>query len=141
MDTVRRESLATQRFLMTLLLGFAGAGLLLAIVGVYGIMAQVANGRTREIGIRMALGARASVVRWLVVRHGLRLAAVGLALGIAGALLGTRAMRTLLYAVTPADPVTFLVVPVLLIVTAAVASWLPAVRASQVDPITVLRVE
>jgi putative ABC transport system permease protein len=141
MDTVRAESLATQRFLMTLLLGFAGAGLLLAIVGVYGIMAQVANGRTREMGIRMALGARASAVRWLVLRHGLLVAGVGLAIGIAGALLGTRAMRSLLYSVTPADPATFLAVPALLIVTAAIASWLPAARASRADLVTVLRVE
>jgi putative ABC transport system permease protein len=141
MNTIRAESLATQRFLMTLLLAFAGAGLLLAIVGVYGIMAQVASGRTREMGIRMALGARASVVRWLVLRHGLRLAGVGLAIGIAGALAGTRAMRTLLYTVTPADPATFLAVPVLLIVTAAVASWLPAARASRADLASVLRTE
>jgi putative ABC transport system permease protein len=141
MDAVRAESLATQRFLMTLLLVFAGVGTLLAVVGVYGVMAQVAKGRTREIGIRMALGARTSEVRWMVVRHGLRLAGIGLAIGIAGGLVGTRTMRALLYAVTPSDPVTFLAVPVLLLITATAASWFPALRASRADPATVLRVE
>jgi len=141
MDTIRAESLATQRFLMTLLLVFAGAGLLLAVIGVYGIMAQVAKGRTREMGIRIALGARAADVRWIVVRHGLRLAGIGLAVGIALALIGTRAMRALLYAVTPNDPATFLFVAALLILTAAIASWLPAARASRANPVTVLRVE
>jgi predicted permease len=141
MDSIREASLATQRFLMTLMLVFAGVGLLLATVGVYGIMAQMANGRMREMGIRMALGARASVVRWLVVRHGLRLAGAGLVIGTAGALLGTRAMRSLLYAVTPADPTTFLAVPALLLATAAVACWLPAARASRADLVRVLRVE
>ncbi len=141
MDAVQAESLATQRFVMTLLLVFAGVGLLLAVVGVYGVMAQVAKGRTREIGIRMALGARASEVRWIVLRHGLRLAGIGLVLGVAGGLAGTRAMRALLYAVSPADPATFFAVPVLLFITAAAASWLPALRASRADPATVLRVE
>jgi len=126
---------------MTLLLAFAGVGMLLAVVGVYGVMAQVAKGRTREIGIRMALGARASEVRWIVVRHGLRLAGIGLVVGVGGGLAGTRAMRTLLFDVTPADPATFLAVPVLLLITAAAASWLPALRASRVDPATVLRIE
>jgi predicted permease len=138
---VRRESLATQRFLVTLLLAFAGTGLLLAVVGVYGVMAQVAKGRVREMGIRMALGARTSEVRWLVVRQGLRLAGAGLGLGMAGALVGTRALRALLYAVTPYDPTTFLAVPALLFITAAAASWLPAARASRADPVTVLRIE
>jgi predicted permease len=141
MAEVRRASVATQRFLMTLLLAFGITGLLLAVVGVYGVMAQVAKGRLREMGIRMALGARRSTVRWLVVRHGLRLAAVGLAFGLGGALVGTRAMRALLYAVTPSDPVTFLAVPLLLVVTAALAAWLPAARASRADPVTVLRAE
>jgi len=141
MEAVRAASLATERFLMTLLLVFAGAGLLLAVIGVYGIMAQVAKARTREMGIRIALGARAGDVRWLVVRYGLRLAGLGLTVGIGVALIGTRAMRTLLYAVTPSDPVTFLAVPLLLIATAAIASWLPAARVSRANPVTVLRVE
>jgi putative ABC transport system permease protein len=141
MDTVQRQALAAQRFLMALLLLFAGVGLLLAVVGVYGIMAQVAKGRTREMGIRIALGARAGEVRWLVVRHGLRLAGVGLALGLAGALVGTRTMRVLLYAVAPADPATFVSVSLLLVATAAAASWLPAARASGANPVTSLRVE
>jgi putative ABC transport system permease protein len=141
MAEVRRASVATQRFLMTLLLAFAVTGLLLAVVGVYGVMAQAAKGRIREMGIRMALGARTSEVGWLVVGQGLRLAGVGLALGMVGALVGTRAMRALLYGVTPYDPATLVAVPVLLFITAAAASWLPAARASRADPVTVLRVE
>jgi predicted permease len=141
MDQVQAQSLAPQRFLMTLLLVFAGVGLLLAVVGVYGIMAQVAKGRTREMGIRLALGARMDEVRWLVVRHGLRLAGLGLVIGIAGALAGTQAMRVMLYAISPVDPATFVAVTALLVVTAGVASWLPAARASRADPTSALRIE
>lgn len=141
MAQVQAASLAIQRFLMTLLLAFAGVGWLLAVVGVYGVIAQVAKGRTKEMGVRIALGARAGEVRWLVVRYGLRLAGLGLALGIAGALLGTRAMEALLYAVAPADPLTFISVSLLVLVTAAAAAWLPAARASWADPVRSLRVE
>jgi putative ABC transport system permease protein len=141
MAEVEADALAEPRFLMTLLVAFAGIGLVLAVVGVYGIMAQVAQGRTREIGIRIALGAQVGEVRWLVVRHGIRLAVLGLVLGVAGGLLGTRAMRALLYAVAPADPVTFASVSALLIATAVAASWLPAARASRADPVGSLRAE
>ena len=141
MDDIQAASLDRQRFLMTMLLVFAGVGLLLAIVGVYGVMAQFARGRTREMGIRLALGARAGDVRWLVIRHGLRLVLAGLAVGVAVALLATRTLQALLYHVTPADPVTFVVVPVLLLCTAAAATWLPAARASRTDPAVTLRDE
>jgi putative ABC transport system permease protein len=139
MDEVRAASLARQRFLMTMLLVFAGAGLLLAVIGVYGVMAQLARRRTREMGIRLALGAEGAQVRWLVVRHGLGLVVLGLGIGLAAALLATRAMRAFLYHVTPADPATFIGVPLLLVLTALAATWIPALRASHTDPAATLR--
>jgi putative ABC transport system permease protein len=135
------RSLGTQRFFMVLLMVFAAVGLALAIVGVYGVMAQLARRRTREVGIRLALGARSGQIQWLIVRHGLRLVTAGMVIGIAGALGTTRVMRALLYEVTPVDPVTFLAVPALLGVTALLASWLPAARASRADPASTLRSE
>ena len=90
MNEVRARSLARERFLTTLLLVFASVGLALAVVGVYGVMAQMARRRVREMGIRLALGAQANDVRWLVVRNGLRLVVTGLVIGTAGALLATR---------------------------------------------------
>ena len=141
LNQVRAESLARERFLTTLLLLFAGVGLALAVVGVYGVMAQMARRRVREMGIRLALGAQASDVRWLVVRNGLRLVAVGLVIGTAGAFAATRAMQALLFGVAPKDPLTFVSVPALLVLTALVATWMPASYASRADPATALRTE
>jgi predicted permease len=141
MNEVFGKSLARERFLTTLLLVFAGVGLALAVVGVYGVMAQMARRRVREMGIRLALGAQANDVRWLVVRNGLRLVLTGLVIGTAGALVATRAMQTLLFGVAPKDPVTFVAVPVVLVLTALVATWLPATYASRADPATALRAE
>jgi ABC-type antimicrobial peptide transport system permease subunit len=126
---------------MILLLTFASVGVALALVGVYGVIAQLARRRTREMGIRLALGARASQVQWLVVRHGLRLVVLGLVLGLGAALLVTRAMGALLYEVAPADPITFGTVALMLAGTALCASWLPAARASRADPAGALRAE
>jgi putative ABC transport system permease protein len=139
--TLWSRSLATQRFFMTLLMVFAAVGLALAIVGVYGVTAQLARRRTREVGIRLALGARSGQIQWLIIRHGLRLAGAGMVIGLVGAFGTTRVMRALLYQVTPVDPITFLAVPVLLGVTALLASWLPAARASRADPASTLRSE
>jgi predicted permease len=141
MDDVRDQSLAQARFLMTLLFAFAGAGLLLGAVGVYGVMAHAARGRTREMGIRVALGAQRPAVRWLVLREGLLLTAAGVALGVAAALVACRAMTALLYQVAASDPVTFLVVPSVLACTALMATWLPAARAARADPMESLRAE
>jgi putative ABC transport system permease protein len=141
MERVRAESLARERFLMALLLLFAGVALVLAIVGVYGVTAQAARQRTQEIGVRMALGARTADVLGLVVRHGLRLIAAGVALGILAALLATRAMGGMLYGVGPSDPVTFLAVALVLALTGFLASWLPARRAARTDPAVALRTE
>jgi putative ABC transport system permease protein len=139
--TLWSRSLATQRFCMTLLMVFASVGLALAIVGVYGVTAQLARHRTREVGIRLALGARSGQIQWLIIRHGLRLAGAGMVIGLVGALGTTRVMRALLYEVTPVDPITFLAVPLLLGVTALLASWLPAARAGRADPASTLRSE
>ncbi len=136
---VRATSLDRQRFFMTLLTVFAAVGLLLALVGVYGVMAQVARGRRREIGIRMALGGTAAQVRWLVVRSGLELVAAGLAVGLVGAFAATRVIQAFLFQITPFDPATFVAVPLLLLVSATLAAWLPAVRASRANPAVTLR--
>jgi len=141
LERMEQRSIASQRFIMLLLVVFAGTGFLLAVVGVYAVMAQLGRRRTREMGIRLALGARMGEVQWLVVRHGLRLVIVGLAIGLAGALAATRAIRALLFEITPGDPVTFLSGCVLLAFTALVASWLPAARASRADPAGALRAE
>ena len=138
---VRDSSLAEQRFLTTLLLLFASVGLALAVVGVYGVMAQMARRRVREMGIRLALGAQADDVRWLVVRNGLRLVVVGLVIGTAAAFVATRAMQTLLFGVAAKDPITFAVVPAVLVLTTLLATWVPANHASRADPATALRAE
>jgi putative ABC transport system permease protein len=141
LNEIRAESLARERFLTTLLLLFAGVGLALAVVGVYGVMAQMARRRVREMGIRLALGAQANDVRWLVVRNGLRLVVVGLVIGTAGAFAATRTMQALLFGIAPKDPLTFVVVPAVLVLTALVATWMPASYASRADPATALRAE
>ena len=138
---VYEDSMARERFLMTLLLVFAVVGLTLAVVGVYGVLAQLARRRSREMGIRIALGARSSQVRWLVVRHGLRLTIIGLVLGAGAALLSSRAVRGMLFGVGPDDPLTFAVVTAVLATTSLVASWLPALKASRADPAMTLRGE
>ena len=141
MSAVRSASLARQRFFMTMLIVFATVGVALALVGVYGVMAQLARGRRREVGIRIALGATVREVRWLIVRNGLQLVGVGLALGVVGAFFAAQAMRVFLYNVSPGDPPTFVAVSLLLLGAAAAAAWIPAVRASQVDPARTLREE
>ncbi len=141
MDGVRATSMARERFLMTMLLLFAVVGMVLAIVGVYGVLAQLARSRTREMGIRIALGAQGGDVRWLVVRHGLRLTIAGLVIGSLAALLATRALGGLLFRTPPSDPLTFTVVALLLTATSVLASWIPALKASRADPALTLRGE
>lgn len=135
------KSTARIRFLTTLMLAFACVGVLLSVVGVYGVLAQTARGRMREMGIRIALGARSRDVRWLIVRQGLGLTAAGLAAGAAIGLFATRLMTTVLFGVSPNDPMTLSAVAALLAATSVLASWLPAVRASRADPSTSLRAD
>ncbi len=141
MAAVRGESLARQRFLTTLLVAFASIGVLLALIGVYGVMAQLARRRTRELGIRIALGASAPRIERMVVGHALRLVAMAVLAGTGVALIATRALSALLFHVAPVDPITFVAVPLLLGVTAALATWLPARQAGRADPAMVLRGE
>ncbi|HUX35153.1 MAG TPA: ABC transporter permease [Gemmatimonadaceae bacterium] len=130
-----------QRFTMALMAGFAALAVLLAAVGTYGVVSYAVGQRTREIGIRLALGAEAGAVRGLVLRQGMAPAVAGIAVGMAAAVLSTRYLRALLYQVAPLDPVTFGVIPILLLSVAAAAMLVPAVRATRIDPVEALRAE
>jgi ABC-type antimicrobial peptide transport system permease subunit len=120
---------------------FALLALSLAAVGLYGVLAFTVARRTSEIGVRMALGARRSDVRRMVVRQGMSIVAVALGLGVVGALASGRLLASLLFGVSPADPVTYTTVVGVLLVVALVACWVPARRASGVDPAEALRAE
>ncbi len=141
MDEVIDASVTDRRLSTSLMAGFAATALLLAAVGLYGVLSYAVSQRTREIGVRMALGARAGDVLGLVVRDGLRLALAGAAVGLAAALPLTRALEGLLFGVAPSDPATFAGVPLLLLAVCALASWFPARRACRVDPMVALRHE
>lgn len=143
-ETLRQvlaSSLDNRRFSMVMLALFAGAALALAMVGLYGIMAYIASERTREIGVRMALGAQRADMLRLILRQSLVLVLMGIAAGIAAAVGATRVLATLLYGVGAADLVTYTRVVVLLMISALAATWIPARRAMQVDPMVALRHE
>jgi putative ABC transport system permease protein len=130
-----------QRFTMALMAGFALLALALAAVGIYGVIAYSVSQRTREIGIRLALGAEVGSVRALVLREGMVPASLGIAAGLGAALVLTRFLSSVLYGVAPVDPVVFAVIPLLLVCVAAVAVLIPAVRAGRVEPLEALRAE
>ncbi len=141
MDKVSDETLSLRNFITMLLASFAGLALLLAAVGIYGVMAYSVAQRTQEIGIRVALGAeRGDIVR-NVIRQGLALACTGIVVGLAAAFGLARFLSTQLYGVKPTDPLTFAVVPFVLVAVAFFATYIPARRASQIDPIIALRYE
>lgn len=139
MDDRTASATAQQRFSAMLLALFAATALSLAAIGVYGVMSLAVSARTRELGIRIALGADRARVHGLVIREGLSLVAAGAVIGIVAALFATRVLRTMLYDLAPSDPATYAGVGVALALTAIAASWLPARRASRVDPIAALR--
>jgi predicted permease len=141
LENVRNESIASPRLMAALLGMFAALALFITAAGIAGVMALTVSQRTHEIGIRMALGASASGVLRLVLRQGLTLVFVGLALGVAGAFALTRMMSTLLFAVEPTDPLTWLAVALALAAVAALACFAPARRATSIDPLTALRSE
>src|SRR5262249_17964218 len=125
----------------SLSIALGAVAIALAAIGLYGVMSYLARRRTREIGIRMALGAQPSSVIWLVARPGLRWTVTAIVIGLAGSLAATRVLRTLLYGVGSIDPLVFGVVPFVLAATACAACWFPGRWASRVDPLTALRVE
>jgi putative ABC transport system permease protein len=141
MEEVRSKSVLSQR-LNSLLFGlFAALALVLAAVGLYGVTSYGATQRTREMGIRLALGAQARSILWLLLGQGLRLALIGAALGVAASLALTRYMSHFLFGISPRDPQTFLFIPPLLCGVALLACYLPARRALRGDPLVALRYE
>jgi ABC-type antimicrobial peptide transport system permease subunit len=141
MDDAIAQSVAEPRFFTAVLGAFAAGALLLATLGVYGVIAYIVSQRKREFGIRIALGATAAVVGRTVLRRGIVLAVLGTVVGVGTALLLTRTIQSMLFGVAPLDPVTFASVPVVLAVAAILASWLPARRAARVDPVVAMRAE
>ena len=141
MDEVVSGSLRRPRMLMHLFGGFAALALLLAAIGTYGVLSYLVTERRREIGIRMALGAKREAVLRSVMAHGLKLTCIGLAAGLAGALALTRLMETLLFEVRPTDPATLVSVAAVITFVATIACLVPAHRATRVDPIAALREE
>jgi putative ABC transport system permease protein len=141
MEQLVSESLARQRFLLLLFGIFAGLALLLACIGIYGVLAYLTSQRVPEIGIRMALGANARDVMWLIFRQSLGMILVGAGLGIAAAVAAGRLLENLVPGVRSMDPLNFAVMISLLVVAALLASYVPARRASRVDPLSALHQE
>jgi ABC-type antimicrobial peptide transport system permease subunit len=141
MDEIEVLTTSRQRFNMLLLTIFGASGLFMAAIGVYGVMAYSVQQRTQELGIRMALGAQASNLRNMVIGQGMALTLIGVAIGIGGAFGLTRFLASFLFAVKVWDPFVFIVTPLLLTVVALIAIWIPAMRATRVDPMTALRLE
>jgi putative ABC transport system permease protein len=141
LDNLVFDSLKARRFSLWLLGAFAVLALALAVVGIYGVMSFATAQRTRELGVRLALGASAGAIQQLILRQGLRLALLGVGCGLVAALVLTRLLRTLVYGVSTSDPLTFAGVALLLTLVALAACWVPARRATKVDPMIALRCE
>jgi putative ABC transport system permease protein len=141
MSGVLADSIAVRRFAMLLLGAFAAVALALAAVGIYGVLSYAVSQRMQEIGVRLALGARGTDIVRLVAGHGVRLALLGVGIGLGGAYAATRALASLLFGVTATDPVTFAATAGLLVGVATLASVIPALRAARTDPLRALRSE
>jgi ABC-type antimicrobial peptide transport system permease subunit len=141
MEELRQLSFWQRRLFGWMFGVFGAVALVLASIGVYGVLSYSVSQRTQEIGVRVALGAGRSTIMRLVIGQGLKLALIGVVLGVLGALVVTQYVRTVLYNVTPRDPVIFTSVAVFLIVVAVIASYVPARRATAVDPLVALRGE
>jgi ABC-type antimicrobial peptide transport system permease subunit len=141
MDEIFDVSVTNQRILLTILMVFAGVALLLAAIGLYGVLSYIVGQRTREVGVRMALGATAQSVRQLMLQQGLRLAAFGLGAGVLASLGLGKLMDSLLYGVSAFDPLVYGAVVLLLVAIGLFASWLPAHRATRINPVEALRTE
>jgi ABC-type antimicrobial peptide transport system permease subunit len=141
LSDVVSSAMARTTFTLVMIGAAASVALLLGAIGIYGVISYMVSLRTREIGVRMALGAQSVQVRRMVVRQGLTLASIGVVIGLAAALALSRLIGSLLYGITPHDPATLASVTVGLLVVSAVASWLPAMRAARIDPIEALRAE
>jgi hypothetical protein len=141
MEEIFRGSMARSSFTLVMLAIAGGMALLLGVVGIYGVISYSVSQRTRELGIRIALGAPLGGLKAMVVRHGLFLTAIGVALGLAAAAALTRLMASLLFEISPVDPLTYAAVSAGLLAAAAAASYLPAHRASAVNPVEALRAE
>jgi ABC-type antimicrobial peptide transport system permease subunit len=141
MQEIYGRSMARTAFTLVMLRIAAGMALLLGVVGIYGVVSYTVSQRTREIGIRMALGAPQQSVRQMFLRQGLLLTAIGVVCGLAAAAGLTRLMKTLLFEVSPLDPVTYCAVSLVLAAAALLASYVPARRATTIEPVEALRVE
>lgn len=141
MESLLTQRLADKRFLMTLMGCFAALALILTIIGLYGVLAYVVSQRTQEIGVRMALGAKAGDIQRLVLRQGMTLVSLGIVIGLASSLFATRLIESMLFGVSTTDPLTFAAIPLILAIVALLACLLPARRATKVDPVVALRHE
>jgi putative ABC transport system permease protein len=141
MDQRLSQSIAPQRFVALLLSLFATLALIQALIGIYGVMSYAVTQRRQELGIRMALGAHPGDILSLVLRRGMKLTLIGMALGLIGAVASTRLLRDMLFGIKPLDPLTFAAMTLLLICISLIACFLPARRATKVDPMNVLRSE
>jgi putative ABC transport system permease protein len=141
MDRIRDDSVSVQRFAMALISAFSVAALVLAAVGIYGVMSHSVAQRSHEFGIRMAIGAQRHQVFGLVLKQAFVLTLIGIVVGLVGAMSLTRVLRGMLFEVVPTDPLTFATVPLILVLTMLLASWIPADRATAIDPIVTLRSE
>jgi ABC-type antimicrobial peptide transport system permease subunit len=141
MQDIYSLSMARTSFTLVMLAIAGSMALALGIIGIYGVISYTVAQRTREIGIRLALGARRSELKWMFVRSALLLTTVGVAVGLGTAATLMRLMKSLLFGISPLDPFTYITVPLILAISAALASYLPARRAAAVDPVEALRAE